>query len=78
MPEGTLRAILRQAGIEPDDFLKKKKRRRLRKKQSLPKPPSINHLRAIYILMSPLELSCFFNHSDHNYSSNEKQNKNEE
>jgi predicted RNA binding protein YcfA (HicA-like mRNA interferase family) len=22
MPEGTLRAILRQAGIEPDDFLK--------------------------------------------------------
>lgn len=24
MPEGTLRAILRQAGIEPDDFLKKK------------------------------------------------------
>ena len=23
MPEGTLRAILRQAGIEPDDFLKK-------------------------------------------------------
>lgn len=24
LPEGTLRAILRQAGIEPDDFLKKK------------------------------------------------------
>ena len=24
MPEGTLRAILRQAGIKPDDFLKKK------------------------------------------------------
>jgi predicted RNA binding protein YcfA (HicA-like mRNA interferase family) len=24
MPEGTLRAILKQAGIEPDDFLKKK------------------------------------------------------
>jgi predicted RNA binding protein YcfA (HicA-like mRNA interferase family) len=24
MPEGTLRAILRQAGIEPEDFLKKK------------------------------------------------------
>ncbi len=24
MPEGTLRAILRQAGIEPSDFLKKK------------------------------------------------------
>jgi len=24
MPEGTLRAILRQAGIEPNDFLKKK------------------------------------------------------
>lgn len=24
MPEGTLRAILRQAGIEPDDFLKKR------------------------------------------------------
>ncbi|MHB8404520.1 MAG: type II toxin-antitoxin system HicA family toxin [Gammaproteobacteria bacterium] len=24
MPEGTLRAILRQAGIEPDEFLKKK------------------------------------------------------
>lgn len=24
MPEGTLRAILRQAGIEPDDFLKTK------------------------------------------------------
>jgi predicted RNA binding protein YcfA (HicA-like mRNA interferase family) len=24
MPEGTLRAILRQAGIELDDFLKKK------------------------------------------------------
>jgi predicted RNA binding protein YcfA (HicA-like mRNA interferase family) len=24
MPEGTLRAILRQAGIEPIDFLKKK------------------------------------------------------
>jgi predicted RNA binding protein YcfA (HicA-like mRNA interferase family) len=24
MPEGTLQAILRQAGIEPDDFLKKK------------------------------------------------------
>lgn len=23
MPEGTLRAILKQAGIEPDDFLKK-------------------------------------------------------
>ena len=23
LPEGTLRAILRQAGIEPDDFLKK-------------------------------------------------------
>lgn len=23
MPEGTLRAILRQAGIEPDEFLKK-------------------------------------------------------
>jgi predicted RNA binding protein YcfA (HicA-like mRNA interferase family) len=23
MPEGTLRAILRQAGIEPSDFLKK-------------------------------------------------------
>jgi predicted RNA binding protein YcfA (HicA-like mRNA interferase family) len=23
MPEGTLRAILRQAGIEPDDFLKR-------------------------------------------------------
>jgi predicted RNA binding protein YcfA (HicA-like mRNA interferase family) len=22
MPEGTLRAILKQAGIEPDDFLK--------------------------------------------------------
>lgn len=24
MPEGTLRAILKQAGIEPNDFLKKK------------------------------------------------------
>lgn len=24
MPEGTLRAILRQAGIEPNDFLNKK------------------------------------------------------
>jgi predicted RNA binding protein YcfA (HicA-like mRNA interferase family) len=24
MPEGTLRAILKQAGVEPDDFLKKK------------------------------------------------------
>ena len=24
MPEGTLRAILRQAGIEPDDFLKRR------------------------------------------------------
>lgn len=24
MPEGTLRAILKQAGIEPEDFLKKK------------------------------------------------------
>jgi predicted RNA binding protein YcfA (HicA-like mRNA interferase family) len=24
MPEGTLRAILRQAGIDPSDFLKKK------------------------------------------------------
>ncbi len=24
MPEGTMRAILKQAGIEPDDFLKKK------------------------------------------------------
>ena len=24
MPEGTLQAILKQAGIEPDDFLKKK------------------------------------------------------
>lgn len=24
VPEGTLRAILKQAGIEPDDFLKKK------------------------------------------------------
>jgi len=24
MPEGTLRAILKQAGISPDDFLKKK------------------------------------------------------
>lgn len=24
MPEGTLRAILKQAGIEPDEFLKKK------------------------------------------------------
>ncbi|MBU6422221.1 MAG: type II toxin-antitoxin system HicA family toxin [Gammaproteobacteria bacterium] len=24
MPEGTLRAILRQAGIEPDEFLKRK------------------------------------------------------
>ena len=24
MPEGTLRAILRQAGIEPDDFLNAK------------------------------------------------------
>jgi len=24
MPEGTLRAILRQAGVKPDDFLKKK------------------------------------------------------
>jgi predicted RNA binding protein YcfA (HicA-like mRNA interferase family) len=24
MPEGTLRAILKQAGIEPDDFLKAK------------------------------------------------------
>ena len=24
MPEGTLRAILKQAGIEPDNFLKKK------------------------------------------------------
>ena len=24
MPEGTMRAILRQAGIEPSDFLKKK------------------------------------------------------
>ena len=24
MPEGTLRAILRQAAIEPDDFLKKR------------------------------------------------------
>lgn len=24
MPEGTLRAVLRQAGIEPDDFLKTK------------------------------------------------------
>ena len=24
MPEGTLRAILKQAGIEPDDFLEKK------------------------------------------------------
>lgn len=24
IPEGTLRAILREAGIEPDDFLKKK------------------------------------------------------
>lgn len=24
MPEGTLKAILKQAGIEPDDFLKKK------------------------------------------------------
>ena len=24
MPEGTLRAILKQAGIEPKDFLKKK------------------------------------------------------
>jgi predicted RNA binding protein YcfA (HicA-like mRNA interferase family) len=24
MPEGTLRAILNQAGVEPDDFLKKK------------------------------------------------------
>ena len=23
MPEGTLRAILRQAGIDPDDFLKR-------------------------------------------------------
>jgi predicted RNA binding protein YcfA (HicA-like mRNA interferase family) len=23
MPEGTLRAILKQAGIEPDDFLRK-------------------------------------------------------
>lgn len=23
MPEGTLRAILKQAGIEPDDFLKR-------------------------------------------------------
>ena len=25
MPEGTLRAILKQAGIEPDDFLKGEK-----------------------------------------------------
>jgi len=24
MPEGTLRAILRQAGIEPEEFLKRK------------------------------------------------------
>jgi predicted RNA binding protein YcfA (HicA-like mRNA interferase family) len=24
MPEGTLRAILREAGIDPDEFLKKK------------------------------------------------------
>jgi predicted RNA binding protein YcfA (HicA-like mRNA interferase family) len=24
MPEGTLRAVLRQAGIDPDDFLKTK------------------------------------------------------
>jgi len=24
MPEGTLRAILKQAGVEPDDFLKAK------------------------------------------------------
>ena len=24
MPEGTLRAILKQAGVSPDDFLKKK------------------------------------------------------
>ncbi|MBI5825942.1 MAG: type II toxin-antitoxin system HicA family toxin [Chloroflexi bacterium] len=24
MPEGTLRAILKQAGIDPDEFLKKK------------------------------------------------------